>query len=170
MIIEYLMPDRCFRSFDKLTPSRLKKLGIKGLILDIDNTIAPYEEAVPTEAAMCWFREMENAGIRIAFVSNNDEARVEIFNRDLGYPHFPNRAKPFGKNIRRAMREMGTTRKTTALMGDQIFTDVMGANLTGMKCFMVLAILAEDSAGFKFKRKIEKGFVDKYLEKQGGAL
>ena len=65
---------------------------------------------------------------------------------------------------------LGGSRKNTAMVGDQIFTDVMGANLSGMKCLMVLAILAEESAGFKFKRRIEKGFIEKYLKQQGGPL
>lgn len=163
MMIEYFLPDRCFKSFDKLTPGRLKRLGIKGLILDIDNTIAPYEEAVPTEEAMRWFREMEEAGIRISFVSNNDEARVEIFNRDLGYPHFPNSAKPFGKNIRRAMREMGTTRKTTALMGDQIFTDILAARLAGLKrTFLVPPIKDKTDWLTQSKRFLEKPILKFY--------
>ena len=68
------------------------------------------------------------------------------------------------------MKMLGGNKNNTAMVGDQIFTDVMGANLSGMKCLMVLAILEEDGAGFKFKRRLEKGFVEKYLRQQGGAL
>lgn len=166
MILEYFLPDRCFRTFDKLTPDRLKKLGIKGLILDIDNTIAPYEEALPGQRALDWFREMEKAGIRIAFVSNNNAERVDLFNRDLGYPHFSNSGKPLGKNVRRAMRAMGTTRKTTALMGDQIFTDILAARLAGLKrTFLVPPIKDKKDWLTQGKRMLEKPILYAYRKK-----
>ena len=166
MILEYFLPDRCFRTFDKLTPDRLKKLGIKGLFLDIDNTIAPYEEALPGQRALDWFREMEKAGIRIAFVSNNNAERVDLFNRDLGYPHFSNSGKPLGKNVRRAMRAMGTTRKTTALMGDQIFTDILAARLAGLKrTFLVPPIKDKKDWLTQGKRMLEKPILYAYRKK-----
>ena len=166
MILEYFMPDRCFRTFDCLTPERLHKIGIKGLILDIDNTIAPYEESLPGERALAWFREMEEAGIRIAFVSNNNAERVELFNRDLGYPHFSNSGKPLGKNVRRAMRAMGTTRKNTALMGDQIFTDVLAARLAGLKrTFLVPPIKDKTDCLTQGKRLLEKPILYVYRQK-----
>ena len=166
MMIEYFLPDRCFKTFDLLTPAHLKRLGIKGLILDIDNTIAPYEEAEPCEKARQWFKEMEEAGIRIAFVSNNEAERVEVFNRDLGYPHFSKSGKPFGKNLRRAMRAMGTTRKTTALMGDQIFTDILAARLAGLKrTFLVPPIKDKKDWLTQGKRHLEKPILYVYRKK-----
>lgn len=166
MILEYFLPDRCFRTFDKLTPERLKKHGIEGLILDIDNTIAPYEEAQPCQRALDWFHEMDEAGIRIAFVSNNEAERVELFNRDLGYPHFSKSGKPLGKNVRRAMRAMGTTRKTTALMGDQIFTDILAARLAGLKrTFLVPPIKDKTDWLTQGKRLLEKPILYVYRKK-----
>lgn len=166
MILEYFLPDRCFRSFDKLTPERLQRLGIRGLILDIDNTIAPYEEAMPGKRALEWFHEMEAAGIRIAFVSNNEAERVDLFNRDLGYPHFSKSGKPLGKNVRRAMRAMGTTRKNTALMGDQIFTDILAARLAGLKrTFLVPPIKDKTDWLTQGKRLLEKPILYAYRKK-----
>lgn len=164
-MFEFLIPDRCFLTFDRLTPAFLKKRGIKGLILDIDNTIVPYEEKEPGTVALDWFKRMEEAGIRIAFVSNNNSQRVSEFNAVLGYPHYPDSKKPFGKNIRRAMRAMGTNRKNTALMGDQIFTDVLAARMAGLcRTFLVPPIKDRTDFLTQTKRRFERPIIAVYAK------
>ena len=166
-MIKFFIPDRCFLTFDMLTPSLLEREGIKGLILDIDNTVAPYEEASPGPVALDWFKRLEAAGVRIAFVSNNNSDRVNEFNRSLGYPHYPNSKKPFGKYIRRAMEAMGTDKTNTALMGDQIFTDVLAARLAGLKrTFLVPPIKDKKDWFTRFKRHMERPVLKAYLERR----
>ncbi len=166
-MIKYFIPDRCFLTFDMLTPAFLEKEGIRGLILDIDNTVAPYEEAEPGPVAIEWFKHLEEAGIRIAFVSNNCSARVNEFNRTLGYPHYPNSKKPFGKYIRQAMAAMGTDRSNTALMGDQIFTDVLAARMAGLKrTFLVPPIKDKTDWFTRFKRRMERPILEAYRERR----
>ena len=158
-----------FERTAKITPEFLKEQGITNLLLDVDNTLTTHDNPEPSPGIPEWIATMKENGIGMVIISNNNKERVEPFAAKLGLPFTSMSCKPLPYGYIKGMKILGSNRKNTAMVGDQIFTDVMGANLTGMKSFMVLAILAEDSAGFKFKRKIEKGFVDKYLEKQGGA-
>ncbi len=166
-LMKMCIPDRCFMTFDKLTPAFLKRRGIKGLILDIDNTIAPYEEATPGVVALDWFKRLEEAGIAVAFVSNNNRARVTEFNSALGYPRYYKSGKPSGKYIRMAMAAMGTDKTNTALMGDQVFTDVLAARLAGLKCtFLVPPIKDKTDLFTRFKRQLERPIIQAYLERR----
>ena len=158
-----------FERTTKITPEFLKEQGITNLLLDVDNTLTTHDNPEPSPGIPEWVAAMRESGIGMVIISNNNKERVEPFAAKLGLPFTSMSCKPLPYGYIKGMKILGSNRKNTAMVGDQIFTDVMGANLTGMKSFMVLAILAEDSAGFKFKRKIEKGFVDKYLKKQGGA-
>ena len=163
-------PHTIFAKTINITPRFLKEQGITNLLLDVDNTLTTHDNPEPSPGITEWIAEMKANGIGMVIISNNNKERVEPFAAKLGLPFTSMSCKPLPYGYIKGMKILSSNRKNTAMVGDQIFTDVMGANLTGMKCFMVLAILAEDSACFKFKRKIEKGFVDKYLEKQGGAL
>ena len=77
----YLTPDKMLATFCELSVDELKRLGIDVLLMDIDNTLAPYEQAEPDERIIAWLDGMKAAGIRLAFVSNNNWERVELFNR-----------------------------------------------------------------------------------------
>ncbi len=166
-LMKMCIPDRCFLTFDKLTPEFLKRRGIKGLILDIDNTIAPYEEATPGVIALDWFKRLDEAGIAVAFVSNNDRARVTAFNDALGYPRYYKSGKPSGKYIRMAMAAMGTDRTNTALMGDQVFTDVLAARLAGLRYTFLVPPIKDKTDWFtRLKRQLERPIIQAYLERR----
>ncbi len=170
MIFEkYLIPDVFFDDIYQITPEFLKSEGIDALILDIDNTLVTYDDPVPTESVLKWFRSMEEAGIKMGFVSNNsDPARVTTFNRDLGYFAMHKGGKPFGKGIRRAMAQMGTTKENTAIIGDQLLTDIMAGKCAGLKrSFAVLPIKDRTELFFRTKRKIEAPYVRKYKKIHG---
>lgn len=170
MIFEkYLIPDVFFDDIYQITPEFLKSEGIDALILDIDNTLVTYDDSVPTESVLKWFKSMEDAGIKMGFVSNNsDPARVTTFNRDLGYFATHKAGKPLGKGIRRAMAQMGSTKENTAIIGDQLLTDIMAGKLAGLKrCFAVLPIKDRTELFFRTKRKIEAPYVRKYHKIHG---
>ena len=163
-------PDYIFSKTTNITPRFLKEHGIKNLLLDVDNTLTTHDNPQPSEGIEEWISLMKENGIGMMIISNNNKERVEPFAARLGLPYSSMSCKPLHIGYARGLKLLGGTRKNTAMVGDQIFTDVMGANLMGMPVLMVLAILAEDGAGFKFKRKLEKGFVEKYLRQQGGAI
>ena len=163
-------PHYIFEKTTKITPEFLKELGITNLLLDVDNTLTTHDNPDPTPGIPQWIEEMKSAGIKMVIISNNNKERVEPFAAKQGLPFTSMSCKPLPYGYKKGMKILGSNRHNTAMVGDQIFTDVMGANLSGVKCLMVLAIQAEEGAGFKFKRKIEKGFIEKYLKQQGGAL
>ncbi len=163
-------PEYIFGKTTNITPEFLKEQGITNLLLDVDNTLTTHNNPEPSEGIDRWLDSMRAAGIGMMIISNNKKARVEPFAARLGLPYSSMSCKPLSIGYTRGMKMLGGTKENTAIVGDQIFTDVLGGNLKGIRTLMVLAILHEDSAGFKFKRRIEKGFIDKYLSQQGGAL
>ena len=160
-----MMPDYMFRTFDEITPDFLQGLGICALLADIDNTLAPYEQPEPDERIRNWIASLAASGISIAFVSNNDRDRVELFNRTLGVPAYWKSGKPFKKNLIRAMKALGGTRETTAMLGDQLLTDALAAHNLGVKCLIVPPIRDKKNAFFRFKRRLERPVVRKFKKK-----
>ena len=163
-------PEYIFGKTTNITPEFLKEQGIENLLLDVDNTLTTHNNPEPSEGIDQWLDSMRAAGIRMMIISNNNEERVKPFAARLNLPYSSMSCKPLSIGYNRGLKMLSGNRKNTAIVGDQIFTDVLGGNLKGIRTLMVLAILHEDSAGFKFKRWIEKGFIDKYLSQQGGAI
>ena len=162
-----MMPDYMFRTFDEITPEFLTGLGVRAILADIDNTLAPYEQPEPDERIKGWIDSLAEAGIRIAFVSNNDRERVELFNRSLGVPAYAKSGKPFKKNLIKAMNAIGGTRKTTVMLGDQLLTDALAGHNLGVRCIIVPPIRDKRSAFFRFKRLLEKPTVKRFKKTHG---
>ena len=162
-----MMPDYMFRAFDEITPAFLASLGVKAILADIDNTLAPYEQAEPDERIKGWIASLAEAGIGIAFVSNNDWERVELFNRALGVPAYAKSGKPFKKNLVKAMNDLGGTLDTTVMLGDQLLTDALAGHNLGVKCLIVPPIRDKKNAFFRFKRWLEKPVVKKFKRRNG---
>ncbi len=162
-----LMPDYMFRTFDEITPDFLVSLGIRAILADIDNTLAPYEQPEPDERIREWIDSLAAAGISIAFVSNNDRERVELFNRTLGVPAYYKSGKPFKKNLVKAMEAVDGTRETTVMLGDQLLTDALAGHNLGVRVLIVPPIKDKKNAFFRFKRWLEKPTVRRFKKKHG---
>ena len=157
-----LVPDYIFDTFDMASADFLAQNGISGIILDVDNTLEPYENALPGKTVVDWLESLKRKGIRAAIVSNNNAKRISKFNENLNLPAYSNAAKPFKKNVLRAMEDIGTDTSTTALMGDQIFTDVWAARNAGIRAILVKPIKDLKDPFTKLKRLFEKGIINKY--------
>lgn len=162
-----LVPDYYFDTFDLCTADFLRSIGVKGIILDVDNTLEPYENALPTERVLAWLDSLKMAGISAAIVSNNNGERINLFNRDIGLPAYYKAAKPFKKNLVLAMSVMGTDKGNTAMMGDQIFTDVLAARNAGVRAILVPPIKDKRDVLTRFKRLLEKPIMAKYRRTAG---
>ena len=160
-----LTPDNLFASYRDLTPAYLCERGIRVLIMDIDNTLAPYEQPKPDENIKAWLSDMQAAGIGLAFVSNNDWERVELFVRDLDIPAFAKSGKPFGKMLRRVMTLYGTDASCTAMLGDQLLTDVFAGKHIGVTALLVPPIKDKTTAFWRIKRTLEKPVIRRYVKK-----
>lgn len=160
-----LVPDRIFESFRDVTPEFLKDIGVKALLLDIDNTLVTYDDPEPTDEVLCWLEDLEKNGISAAFVSNNsDPARVERFNKELGLFAVSRAKKPFARGFLSALDALGVERKHAASLGDQIFTDVWAARNAGIYAFLVPPIKDKTTLFFKTKRLLEKPIIAEYYK------
>ena len=109
---------------------------------------------------------MKENGIKAAFVSNNDFDRVSRFNREIGIPMYPKGKKPLKKFMRRAMIELGVGKEETAIMGDQIFTDVWAGRNVGIRCVVVPPIKDKTDPFTRFKRVLERPVMRYYRKRE----
>lgn len=161
-------PTYVFDKIGDITPEFLKRKGIKGLILDLDNTLTTHNNPTAPQSSLEWLEKMRGAGIRLMIVSNNSAERVTPFAQQLKLEFVPRGAKPLPIGYIKAKKIMGTENKNIAAVGDQIFTDVLGCNLMGIRSIFVFPIEPETSLPFRFKRSIEKLFLPPRPEKQRG--
>ncbi len=161
------VPEYYFKKFSDASPEFLRSIGVWGIILDIDNTLEPYEHDMPGEEVREWLKSLADVGIRAAFVSNNNRERVELFNSELKLPAYYRSGKPFTKFIKKAMAKMGTGRENTILMGDQVFTDVLAAHFAGLPAILLPPINDKKDIITKTKRVFERPVIRKYYRIRG---
>ena len=135
-----LLPKALATKLTDIPPRWLEENGIELLMLDFDNTIVPYTTSVPTEEMARWLREMAASGIPVCIVSNSRKERVPTFCREYGLACITHAKKPFSKGIRQCLAQYGAAPDKAALVGDQIYTDTLGANCAGVRSILVEAI------------------------------
>ena len=156
------VPEYRFETFDLATAEFLCGIGVKGIILDIDNTLEPYENESPGAHVIAWLESLKACGIKAAIVSNNGKSRVELFNKDISLPAYYKAKKPFKRNLYRAMADMNTLPNETILMGDQVFTDVWAAHNAKIRAILVPPIKDKTDPFTRFKRLLERPILKKY--------
>ena len=161
-----LTPDYMFDTFDRITPDFLRSLGIVALLIDIDNTLAPYEQPEPDERIKKWFADLRAVGIKASLISNNHPPRVELFNKELGLDAYPDSGKPKSRSLIAAMKKMGSDYTNTAVIGDQLLTDALAGHRLGLIALIVPPIKDKKNLFFKFKRWLERPYIKKYKKKQ----
>ena len=134
------LPTIITESLTDITPELLRSRDIRLLMLDFDNTIVPYTRNEPTEAMEKWIRQMVSSDIPICVVSNSKNDRVKIFCEKYGMSCIMHAKKPFPKGIRECLVKFNIPAWQAALVGDQIFTDTLGANSAGVTSILVKAI------------------------------
>lgn len=133
----------------------LRENGVSALVLDLDNTLSMHGNPAAEEGVTDWLDEMRRLGVKMRIVSNNTQKRVEPLAKKLGLPFTANGAKPLTFGISRAMKAMGSTKKDTLVVGDQIFTDVMAGNFKGVRTVLVEPFHLEKTWTFRLKRRLE---------------
>ena len=118
----------------------LHRRGIELLMLDFDNTIVPYTTDVPTKQVQEWLETLRDSGLKVCIVSNSHNDRVPRFCRAYGLDCITHAKKPFSKGIRACLEKYGIPGEKAALVGDQIYTDTLGANCAGVTSILVSAI------------------------------
>ncbi len=164
---DHLTPTYMFGHYYEITPAFLQSIGVRALLIDIDNTLAPYEQPDPDDRIRAWFASLQENGIRAALVSNNHRPRVEQFNRTLGLTAFWDSGKPKKKTLLLAMKTLGVSKAETAMLGDQLLTDAYAGKHIGLPALIVPPIKDKTNPFFRFKRWCERPFIRKYAKSHG---
>lgn len=135
--MSFFLPAFKFEKVTDITPDILRKLGVELLILDVDNTIAPYGQVTLDNQVLSWAGELKAAGVGLYIVSNNKGQRPEIFSKLLDVPYIKRAGKPSPRGVREALENAGVPPDRAALAGDQIYTDTIAANLAKVKMMLV---------------------------------
>lgn len=160
-------PTIIFERITCITPEFLRARGIRALILDVDNTLTAHgSQELPSDVA-AWLGVMRTAGVKLTIASNNMPGRVAPFAKRVGLDYQAFCCKPSPLGLRRARRAMGVPRHAVALVGDQIFTDALGANLYGIPVLLVQPMQQDTKATIRLKRALEKPVLARYYRKGG---
>lgn len=154
-------PTRAYKSILGVTPEVLHEMGVTALILDIDNTCTTHDNPKPVEGLFEWLELMRENNIKMMIVSNNHAPRVEPFAELLGLDFIAEGAKPLPTGYRKAAAKLNVPKSEICTIGDQLFTDILGAKTFGIKSILVEPIEPEKTVFFKIKRAAEKPFLPK---------
>lgn len=133
----------------------LRKNNVSALVLDMDNTLSMHGNPAAEDGVPEWLDEMRSLGIKMRVVSNNTGKRVAPLAAKLGLEFTANGAKPLTFGVNRAIKAMGALKSETLVVGDQIFTDVMAGNLSGVRTVLVEPFHLEKTWTFRLKRRLE---------------
>lgn len=134
----------------------LRQQGIKGLILDLDNTITPWNSNTITPELAAWVKNTKSHGFALCLLSNNNFPRVQAVAHPLGIPAVARAGKPLKRGFRNALACLGLTAVETAVVGDQLFTDILGGNRLGLYTIWVDPVSRREFIGTKFTRFLER--------------
>ena len=166
-MFDMFFPDQYVASTYVIDFEKLYGEGYRGLIFDIDNTLVPHG-APADQRAVALFERLKKMGFRCCLISNNQEPRVKMFNREIQVDYVYDAHKPSTKNYVKAMEIMGTDRSNTLFIGDQLFTDVWGAKRAGIRNILVKPIHPKEEIQIVFKRYLERVVLHFYLKRKKG--
>lgn len=167
-MLERFYPDLYLDSAYQIDFGEYYRKGYRGIIFDIDNTLVPH--GAPADArSIELIGRLKEMGFGVVFLSNNKEPRVKMFNDAVHAEYIYKAGKPGKKGYLKAMEMMGTERKTTLFVGDQLFTDVWGARNTGIFSILVYPIDKKEEIQIVLKRYLEKIVLAFYRRKCAAA-
>lgn len=161
-----LKPDIKLHGITDITVELLNKYDIKALLLDVDNTMSTHHGTILTDGLMEWISNMQQNGIKLMVLSNSKRFRIEPFASRIGLPFISLGCKPLPTGYLRGVKALGEKRKNVAIVGDQIFTDILGGNILGVKSILLTPIKLEDGWSFKVRRRLEKKLYKRYKFKE----
>lgn len=154
MIFEGLFPSVWLDSVYQVDFKTYYDQGYRGIIFDVDNTLVPHG-APATEEAIAFFEKLREIGFDTMLLSNNKEPRVKSFALDVKSKYIYKADKPSRKGYEKAVADMGITKETALFVGDQLFTDVWGANRSGIYSILLKPINPKEEIQIILKRRLE---------------
>lgn len=159
-------PTRMLHRITDVSPELLAQMKVRAVLLDVDDTLSAHGSQIPYPGSVEWAQELVDRGFQLIILSNNTKDRVAPFAGKYGLPFLTFAAKPLPVGYLRAARRLGVKPRECVIVGDQVFTDVLGANLCGMQSILLDPITLQDSFSFRVRRKWEKPVRRKMTEKE----
>jgi len=159
-----LKPDLYLKNIHELNAGLLAEKGISAIIIDIDNTLVPWDTKEPDEKVNQFVYDLVQKGFKICILSNNSRKRVEEFNKGLKLPAIHKAIKPSRNAFKRAMKLMDAAAENTAVIGDQLFTDILGGNRMGLYTILVSPISEKEFIWTRLVRRVEKVVLSKMTQ------
>ncbi len=157
MILEYVCPDYKVKSIYDISPKWLKRNGYMKIVVDIDNTLLPRDKNLVGPRAMTWIRNLQQAGINVALISNNGGDRIKAITRQTKLGTVMRAAKPMPMAYKQIIKAMGGGK--ILFVGDQLLTDVLGAKLAKQTVVWVESLGGKEHFSTRCTRKLEKFFI-----------
>lgn len=148
----------------------LRSMGAEAVFLDVDNTLALHGSQKPFPGSVEWTHRVREAGFQILIMSNNLKSRVEPFAALFDLPFVCFAQKPFPLGVPYAKKKYGLKSEQVVVVGDQVFTDILGANWAGMKSILLEPENCEDSLSFRFRRALERPVRKRIAQRNGGTV
>jgi uncharacterized protein len=155
-LLAALRPERYYESLIAIDVDDLSRLGLTGLIVDLDNTMVPRKGVDTTDELRTWLAKAKAAGLGVCVVSNNWHNRVGAVADGLGLPMVARATKPLARAFTAGMKALGTEPSDTAVIGDQMFTDVLGGNLLGLYTILVIPLSGPELFYTLALRRVER--------------
>jgi len=161
-----LRPAEYHNSIFEIDLGKLRRMGKRAIMLDLDNTLVRWNDPTPTPALLNWLAEARTHGLQPCIVSNNSGARVREFASRVGVPFVSSARKPTVKGFAEAMQRLGVRPGETVVVGDQIFTDILGGNRAGAYTILVVPIDRREFIGTRLVRIVERQVL-RHLQRRG---
>ena len=159
-----LYPTIYFKRIYDVDFETLQNLGVNSLLLDVDNTLTIDKGTAPDTRTVEWIDRMRNSGVKMMIVSNGKSHRLKEFSKKLNLDCFAMACKPLPFKLKKAVKLISDDKNSVLMIGDQIFTDILGGNTVGIKTALLNPIETEKTFSFKIRRYFEKG-IRKKLKK-----
>lgn len=156
-LLRLLCPSKWVPSVWHIAPRELKDQGISAILVDLDNTLVPWRSYdIPSEVKE-WLRAVHESGLKVCIVSNTHYSRrLQRLAEDLGVPYVRRIMKPRRGGFREALRLLGCQPAEAVVVGDQIFTDILGGNRMGLRTILVKPLSKREFLGTKLSRAVER--------------
>ena len=165
-MFEILKPKVYVNSVYNIDLKKLKKTKkIKGIIVDLDNTLVAWGQKEISQKTIDWVKEAKRLGFKICIVSNTNSKRVAEFAKIFNIPYHSKYFKPFSIAFNNGLKILDTKKSETVVIGDQIFTDIWGGNRLKLLTILVVPIVKKDSIGTFLHRNLEKIFISFWLRR-----
>lgn len=161
------LPTVAVSSVTDITIDLLRSLKTDVIFLDVDNTLACHGSQEPFKGALEWTQKVRAEGIDIIIISNNFKSRVAPFAEKFNLPYVYSAQKPLPLGMHWAKKKLGKTPQHPLVVGDQIFTDIWGANMARMKSILLEPVVHEESLSFRFRRWLERSMRRKIAQRKG---